>query len=707
MTMNRKYVELFLEEAAELLDGLSEEIRGFEASMEGEPSVRSALRLAHTLKGGAKMVGLDQVSRAAHDMETSLQRAAAVGGPLPPEEASRFLGLLDGIRGILGLLAAGREGEAIALPVAAPSPAGAGGPEAPSPAPPPASPERRLGSDRVRVGVGRLDELQNLADDLVFQVNRVRADADRAQHALRVVERELDRLEESGARVDRAVLSRLSAALGETRQASVTEGLRRLDQMVSAAHELVLDLRMVPLAEVLEDYQRVVRDLGRELGKNVSLEVDGKFTEVDKRLLEQIQGPLMHLLRNAVDHGIESPAEREAAGKPAGGRICLRAYHKGGAVVIEVEDDGRGLDPQGLRGRAVERGLLGADEAAALSDEDSLYLVCRPGFTTRGHATSVSGRGVGLDAVKTQVEKVNGALAIQSRAGEFTRLRMFLPLFLSRLSALVGRAGDARVAIPSVFVDRCLAADVEELARTDGTFRFGDQVLPVVSLERVFGGNKGNGRRRCCLVAMRLRGREMLLQVDELEEEREIVVKPVDGHLAGTPYVLGFSFLSEGTPLVVMNVVDLYARWSELESECRWRPPAERTPPLVLVVDDSVTARHLEQSVLQSLGYRVVAATDGLEAWSLLESQGIDLVLTDVDMPGMDGLELTRRIRSDPTKESIPVVAVSNRSGERDREAGMKAGMDAYLPKDRFTPARLGETVEALLSRSARAEARP
>ncbi len=528
--MNRKYVELFLEEATELLDGLSEEIRGFEAAMEGEASVRSALRLAHTLKGGAKMVGLDQVSRAAHEMEASLQRAAAGGRSLPPEEASRFLGVLDGIRGILGLLAAGREGEALALPVVATAPVERGEVEAPSPRGLPAIPERRLGSDRVRVGVGRLDELQNLADDLVFQTNRVRADADRARHALRVVERELDRLAEAGSGVDRAAVSRLSAAVGETRAANLSEGLRRLEQLVSAAHEVVLDLRMVPLAEVLEDYQRVVRDLGRELGKKVSLEVDGKFTEVDKRLLEQIQGPLMHLLRNAVDHGVEPPAEREATGKPAGGRICLRAYHKGGAVVIEVEDDGRGLDPQLFRRRAVERGLLGPDEAAALSDEDALYLVCRPGFTTRGQATSVSGRGVGLDAVKTQVERVNGALSIQSRAGEFTRMRLFLPLFLSRLPALVGRAGDVRVAIPSVFVDRCLAVDVEELARTDGAFPFGEHLLPVVSLERVFGGRKDSGRRRCFIAAMRLRGREMLLQLDELEEEREIVVKPVGGY---------------------------------------------------------------------------------------------------------------------------------------------------------------------------------
>lgn len=695
--MNRKYVELFLGEAAELLDGLSARIREFETSPLADASVRSALRLAHTLKGGAKMVGLDQVSRAAHDLESALQRAAAAGRRLEPEEASRFLGVLDGVRAVLSLLAEGREGAALARPVSSASSVQVEASESPHGASP--APERRLGSDRVRVGVGRLDELQNLADDLVFQAARVRAEVDRVNRVLQSVERDVERLAGGGAGADKAAAARVAAALAGLRTADLAESGGRLEQLVADAHGVVLDLRMVPLAEVLEDYQRLVRDLGRELGKEVGLEVDGTFTEVDKRLLEQVQGPLTHLLRNAVDHGIEAAPERTALGKPAAGRIALRAYHKGGAVVIEVEDDGRGLDPRALRQRAVQRGLLGAEEAASLSDDDSLYLVCRPGFTTRAEVTSISGRGVGMDAVRSQVEKLNGALSIQSRVGEYSRFRLFLPLFLSRLPVLVARAGDERVAIPSVFVNRCLAVDVDELARNRGSFSFEGRLLPVVSLQRVFGGGKEGGRRRCFLVALRLRGRHMLLQLDEVEEEREIVIKPVDGYLARAPYVLGFSFLREGLPLVVLNVLDLHARWAELEAECRWRPREPRTPPLVLVVDDSVTARHLEQTVLQSLGYRVLTATDGLEAWTVLESQTVDLVLTDVDMPVMDGLELARRIRSDPAKAALPVVAVSNRSGEGDREAGLRAGMDAYLPKDRFVPARLGEMVADLLAR--------
>lgn len=428
--------------------------------------------------------------------------------------------------------------------------------------------------------------------------------------------------------------------------------------------------------------------------------IDGRFTELDKRILEAIHAPLMHLLRNAVDHGLETPAERLRLGKPARGTVTIRAYHKGSAVVLEVEDDGRGLDPQAIRRKAVQRGFL--DEAAArtMPDRELLYLLCEPGFTTRDAVTEVSGRGVGLDVVKVRVEKLKGSLAMQSELGRYTRFRLFLPLSISSLSVLAVRAGRFPFALPSVFVDRCIHVAAEEVVRDGGTWTYGDKVLPVISLARALGVEPVATSDRLSLVVLQFRGRRLVLQVDGLEMEREVVLKPLGEHLRDAPFVVGVSFLAGGEPVPVLNVLDLYARWAGFEATSRFEGGGPKAAPLVLVVDDSVTTRTMEQNVLQSLGYRVVAAADGLEAWRLLDRQVVDLVLTDVEMPRLDGLELARRIRARPDTAELPVVAVSSRGSDEDLEAGFLAGVDAYLRKDRFSQRTLGETLAGLLGRS-------
>ncbi len=391
--------------------------------------------------------------------------------------------------------------------------------------------------------------------------------------------------------------------------------------------------------------------------------------------------------------------ERRAAGKAPTAEVTIRAYHKGSAVVIEVEDDGRGLDPAEIRAKAVEKGLLEPEAAAALGDAEVLYLLCEPGFTTRGSVTELSGRGVGLDVVKVQAEKLKGSLVIQGEPGRYARFRLYLPLSISTLSTLLVRAGREVFAVPSLFVDRCLRTSAAQLAERDGTWPYGERVLPVVSLARVLGAEAGEGDA-AFLVVLRFRGRHMILQVDALEDEREVVLKPLGGHLRGVPYVLGASFLTDGPPVPVLNVVDLHARWGALENACRYRPGQAPRPPVVLVVDDSVTTRHMEQNLLEHMGYAVLVAGDGVEAWKALERERVDAVLTDIEMPVMDGLELTRRIRARDDLARLPVVAVSNRTAEADLEAGYLAGVDAYLRKDRFSQRELGATLGALLARA-------
>ncbi|MEW6487230.1 MAG: response regulator [Thermodesulfobacteriota bacterium] len=703
MAPQRKYLALFLEEGTEILSRLGQAILRLEELPGDRKALQEALRCAHTLKGGAKMVGLAHVSQTAHEMETALQEAGGGGGALDAAQATRLLGFLDQVRAALERLAEGNEGEVVAP--AGPPPAAPPSPRHPRPSAETPGEERRLGADRVRVAVEKLDELQNLVDDLSLQRARLLDWGRKLRQGLGPLEKLASAEDPSvgpGAALAAPALRALRF-LAQGRLRELLEDLHRLDQVGAEIQSQVFELRMVPLAEVLDGYQRLVRDLGRELGKDVTLTVDGRFTEMDKRLMEAIQGPLTHLVRNAVDHGVETPAERRAAGKGPAGRIVIRAYHKGSAVVIEVEDDGRGLVPAEIRAAAVRKGLLGEEEAGALGDGEVLYLLCEPGLTTRRQVSEVSGRGVGLDVVKVQVEKLKGSLVIQSEEGRYTRFRLYLPLSISSLSVLVVRAGRESYAIPSLFVDRCVGTSARELGRRDGTWPYGDRVLPVVSLARALGG-EAEAAETVFLVAVRFRGRHMLLQVDELKEEREVVLKALGSHLREVPYVLGASFLADGPPVPVINVVDLHARWGALEGACRYRPGAALRPILVLVVDDSVTTRHMEQNLLEHMGYTVLTAADGLEAWRILEQRPVDAVLTDVEMPGMDGLELTRRIRSRGDLDRLPVIAVSNRTAEADLEAGYLAGVDAYLRKDRFSQRELGATLGGLLTGGARAQ---
>jgi len=706
VTTQRKYLKLFLEEGAEILANLDGQVLALERTPGDRASLNAVLRLAHTLKGGAKMVGLDNVSRAAHQMENFLHTAASRGGALEPEACARLLALLDGIRTTLALVSDGREAEALAVDLVAPLPtvlgpaasAPAAGP-LPSGEPPPRL-DRRLGDDRVRVGVDKLDALQNLVDDLTLQKYRI---ANRLAELRRMV-RHLDTLAWDGedrafTAAERASVRLLMKELSSGEFSELFEEAHRLDQLVSEVQGHVFELRMVPLVEVLDEYQRAVRDLAGELGKEVQLTVDGKFTEIDKRLLETVQGPLLHLVRNAVDHGVETPAERLAAGKPRCATLVLRAFHKGSTVVIDVEDDGRGLDPEAIRRTAVARGVISPSVAAELSDSEVFYLLCEPGFTTRDQVTEVSGRGVGLDVVKVEVERAKGSVSISSELGKFARFRLYLPLSISSLSVLVVRMGEVSYALPSLFVDRCLRVTAAELAANGGCWRYADRVLPVVSLARVLGITKGPPLETVYLLAVRYRSRLMLLQVDALDEEREVVLKALGTHLVEVPFITGVTFHPSGVPIPVLNVSDVHRRWQGLENTCRFSLAAVAAPPSILVADDSLTTRHMESSVLRNLGYRVIQASDGAEAWGLLQQHGADLVVTDIEMPNMDGLELIHQIRDSERLAHTPVVVVSSRGSDADVENGLLAGADAYIQKAHFTQRELGATLRGLLSR--------
>lgn len=705
MAAHRKYLEMFLEEGAEILSKLNQRILSLEASPKNSDALKSALRLAHTLKGGAKIVGLDNVSTAAHKMESTLKTAASAGTTFSSDSATELLATLDAVREALRLVSLGRIEEATAMDLSTLATSAAGAPNKENPEKPnqgerdekltkkaPKEIQKPLpsdsqpqGLDRLRVSVDKLDEIQNMVEDLTVQKVRVHDRMLRFNRLLTNLERaSWEGAEEELTPDQRKIARQVIRLLSGRGFSSFFEDIYRLDQMVEEIQGRFFDLRMVPLAEVLDEFYRTVRDLAKTLGKQVSLEIDGKFTELDKRILEAIHAPLMHLVRNALDHGIEPPEERIAAGKPPKAKLTIRAYHQGGAVMLEVEDDGRGLDAANIKQKAVSRGLITEEEGKSLSEDQTYFLLCEPGFSTKDAVTQISGRGVGLDVVKERTQKLRGSLSIKSEKGRYTVFQLELPPSISSLSTVIVKAGNSQMAVPSLFIDQCLKVDAAELERRGGSWKHRDRILPVVRLAKVLGLEAGEPSKQTYLAAIHFANNHMMVQVDEFGEEREVILKPLGNHLREAPFVSGICALPDGELVPVLNVVDIHAKWSILETTCRFMAGPTSQPPSVLVVDDSEAIRHMEQQALEDLGYTVNQAANGLAAWKIIANRKFDLIVTDVEMPEMGGLELVRLIRASAHAADTPIVMVSSRGEDQYVKEGFSAGVNAYIPKDRF-----------------------
>ncbi|WP_157211353.1 hybrid sensor histidine kinase/response regulator, partial [Pandoraea sp. B-6] len=455
-----------------------------------------------------------------------------------------------------------------------------------------------------------------------------------------------------------------------------------------------LACRMRPLDDRLGGFARMVRDLGRSLGKPARLEIRGAHTPVDRDILDQLEAPLGHLLRNAVDHGLERPAERAGAGKPAEGVITLSARHSAGLLLVSVADDGAGIDLERVRRAVVARGLAAPDTAQRLDDSELLEFLMLPGFTLRDTVTDVSGRGVGLDAVRAMVATVRGTVRIEHTPGRGTKVILQLPLTLSVVRSLLVEIAGEPYALPLANLSRTLALPQEHIAVLEGRphFTLDGKQIGLVSAQQVLCGSApvavagdqpvvvfGDGDARYGLA------------VDKFLGERMLVVQPLDTRLGKVPNIAAGALTEDGAPLLIIDTADLVrsiAKAVELGSlervPVRAAQASGRASKRVLVVDDSLTVRELERKLLAARGYEVRVAVDGMEGWNAVRSETFDMVITDVDMPRMDGVELVTLIKRDARTAALPVMIVSYKDREEDRQRGLDAGADYYLAKGSF-----------------------
>jgi len=485
----------------------------------------------------------------------------------------------------------------------------------------------------------------------------------------------------------------------------------RTSNLAGRLHNEVVASRMRPFSDGVEGFQRMTRDVARSLGKDVRLDILGLSTQVDRDVLELIKTPLNHLLRNAVDHGIEMPDDREKAGKSRQGIIRLKASHRAGMLSVSVTDDGKGVDLVRLRQKITDKGLANKDMVDMMSDVELMDFMFLPGFSTRDNVSEISGRGVGLDVVHDAVKDMRGVVTATSKPGKGVRFHMQLPLTLSVIRTLLVDIGGECYAFPLSRIDHLLKfpKNKVELLEDRQYVSWNDKHYGLVVASQLFGLNQlDSDDDYLSIIVISDRHSQYGVIVDSFLGERELAVQVIDSRLKKVKDISVAALLDDGTPTLVIDVDDLVRSIDKLVSGGRiskhedqlGKSRRERVKKRILVIDDSITVREVQRNLLETYGYEVDVAVDGMDGWNAVRSGSYELVITDVDMPRMNGIELVQLIKQDNKLKDLPVMIVSYKDQEEDKRQGLNAGADYYLTKGSFHDESLRDAVLDLIGES-------
>lgn len=518
----------------------------------------------------------------------------------------------------------------------------------------------------IRVDVKRLDSLMNLIGELVLGKNRL----------IKIYNDVEERYE------------------GEKFLEELNQVVASVSMVTTDIQLAVMKTRMLPIGRVFNKFPRMVRDLSRELGKNIELVISGEETELDKSIVEEIGDPLVHLIRNACDHGIESKEERIAAGKKEQGTVELKAYNEGNHIVVEITDDGKGMDPATLKAKAIEKGIIGEREADTMTDREAYSLIFKAGFSTAKVVTNVSGRGVGMDVVKTNIEKLNGIIDVDSTYGEGTTLKLKIPLTLAIIQSLLVGVQEEYYAIPLASVIETVRISQDEIYTVENksVLRLRNEVLPLVRLADIFGVDSVfDNSEQAYVVVIGLAENKIGVIVDFLIGQEEVVIKSLGSYLKGTEGIAGATIRGDGRVTLIVDIaammqmakqvkVSVTKLAQENEKKKEKNSPSDYN---VLIVDDSMTDRAIMKKSLKPLGISVSEATNGMEALDIVKNgdKAFDAILIDIEMPKMDGYTLAGEIRKYAKFKNLPLIAVTSRTSKTDRMRGVESGMTEYITK--------------------------
>ena len=753
-------LELFSLEAEAQTQVLNAGLLALERNPTQADQLEACMRAAHSLKGAARIVGVDAGVSVSHVMEDCLvsaqegrlylqrehidallqgtdllMRIATPGNTVTPQDIDGYVAHMNELLDPSAPSARVAPPEfdvsqlllmpAPAVPERAPEPVVEQQVEVPveAAAEPARRPQRltESGERVLRVTAQRLNSLLDLSSKSLVETQRLKPFLVTLQRLKRMQStnlRAMDTLNEhlkvagisheaEQALVDaRQMLAESQHLLGE-QTAELDEFCWQAGQRAQLLYDTALACRMRPFADVLVGQERMVRDLGRALGKQIRLEIEGEKTQVDRDVLEKLEAPLIHLLRNAVDHGIETPEQRLLAGKPAEGLIRLRISHQAGLLVLELSDDGAGVDLERLRRTIVERQLSTADTVAQLSEEELLTFLFLPGFSLRDTVTEVSGRGVGLDAVQHMVRLLRGAIVLEHTPQHGSRFHLEVPLTLSVVRSLVVEVADEAYAFPLAHIERMRDLQPDEIVQLEGRQHFWHEGRHVglVAASQLLQRQPGQSDDETLkVVVIRERDAVYGVAVERFIGERTLVVLPLDPRLGKVQDISAGALLDDGSPVLIVDVEDMLRSVDKLLNtgrleriDRRNRHTAELTRKRILVVDDSLTVRELQRKLLLNRGYEVAVAVDGMDGWNALRAEHFDLLITDIDMPRMDGIELVTLLRRDNRLQSMPVMVVSYKDREEDRRRGLDAGADYYLAKASFHDDALLDAVVELI----------
>ncbi|MCB1111854.1 MAG: Hpt domain-containing protein [Chlamydiales bacterium] len=737
-------LELFFGELENYITVLNDGLSVIEAKEDREDDLEKLMRAAHSLKGAARTVQMDLVVRLAHAMEDYLsalqtgtvalvsggvdilleavdllmkfsKAGTAKGKEWLNSENNHVHTLIDKIVGLTGGTAPEVNKKSVAP---APPPA----PEPQAIKQPPLK-QHRPPRDRVlRVSSDNLNRLMGLAGESVVESRWLQPFGEslaRLKRDFNDLHSRFSRLNEelAGASLsDRAEhrLHELRSRFQETRN-NLTERLadfdmfmRRHDSLSDRLYNSVLDSRMRPFADGVGGFPRMVRDLGRQLNKKVQLIIEGSNTPVDREILEKLESPLTHILRNAVDHGIETIQERRAAGKPEDGLVIVEAMHKAGMLMITITDDGRGINYEELREKVIAKNLVTRAMGEKLSEQELLDFMFLPGFSTAKTVTDVSGRGVGLNVVQSMVQEVGGNIRVNATQGAGMRFILQLPLTLSVIRALLVEISGEIYAFPLGRIDKLhhLPRDKIEVVEHRQYFRDDDKNIGLIAAHQFLDLPVTDPfpHELSVIIVSDLMNTYGVV-VNSFVGEKELVVQDLDPLLGKVPDIYSGAFLEDGSPVLIIDVEDMVRSIDNLLSrsslsslsEAKESSPISVKQKRILVVDDSITVREVESRLLQNHGFAVDTAVNGVDGWNAVRVENYDLVITDVDMPRMNGIEFVKMIKADPRLKAVPVMIVSYKERNEDREQGLQAGANYYLTKSSFHDDTLLDAVRDLI----------
>jgi two-component system, chemotaxis family, sensor kinase CheA len=659
-------------ETRDLLNGLTQGVLDLDKKGCTGDLIGHILRLAHTLKGAARIVKQTEIADLAHTLEGMFGPWREQQGRLPRELIDKALAQLDSITTQLSLLEPTRE------PAAKQAPAS----------------EREEVYETVRIEVEEVDALLHSVAETSIHLSALRQESEDVDRARQLAGVLLESVTQKRA-IDAGLIGEQSKAIALVEQLcgrleGIGRGLSaRIDRIATGfgqVRDATNHLRLLPADSVFASLERAARDAAQSLHKEVSFESVGGNHRLDAHVLVSLRGALQHMVRNAVAHGIESPSERTAAGKPLPGRIALRVERRGDRLAFVCQDDGRGIDVDAVRRAAVQRGLVAPGSANSLGLEAAIQIIMQGGITTQGAVDEISGRGIGLDVVRETTKKLRGEVTVHSEFGVGTSIEICVPVSVSALGALEVEANGTAVFVPLHAVRQVLRVTEGDIMQSGGKASIVCEgaVIPFLALSAVLGAKAATPRKRQVWSAIVIEAMTGMaaIGVDGLFGARNIVVRPLSAMVQAEPAIAGAALGAEGDPQLVLDPLALVA------AACRGGIPVQEAiapqRSRVLVIDDSLTTRMLEQNILESAGYEVDIATSGEEALGKARGKPYGLFLCDVEMPGMNGFEFVSCTRSDPVLQKVPAILVTSRNDVADRRRGEEVGAHAYIVKGEF-----------------------